>query len=1155
MMLKRLAVLFLLVFYGFQANATHLLGGEIVWTCKPNGKYVFTLVLYQECAPGSADIGTSPQYIATNAGGSIQCTWVSTSEVVPTCYTGTATCASATSGEGRMEKLVFRSAEIKLTGTPPASGWHFSWSSCCRPGTVDNLNNPGSTGYTLRALMFPYTPPGSTSPLTAGTAAQATCYDSSPNFLEDPQVLACTGVDITYNNLGYDPDLDSLYYDWGVPLDDGTYPPSGVSFATGYSATSPMPSGSGSTGAAIDGETGEVSFNSATAGSWATCVKIEEWRCGQLVGEVYRDIPIVTLTCTPPTGLCSSGYVDNAPSMSLTTDSSLMNPTILNPVTNVSGKVLYYETSVYPGDTVRFKISATDGPFQPNCASQLVKFSASGGNLSSAAAYNNAASCLFNPPCATLQSLNDPSSLPNASKPFESYSINEVRFNWHIDCNHLFYQEYQCGTLKSEYEFYLRMQDDQCPVNRFTYKKVIVKVKNYMPGLPDVNNSCISQDAATGAVTFDWAANPDTGFNFDYYLINHIDTLGNLTIVDTIYDWSQESYTHNGAYTTGPNSYTIQVAGGCGLVSDPTDTLSNVHLGLQSFPPPPNSSVAILNWNKWMVGNDSTDYEVWVEAPINSGNWTYIATTQDTAYNDTVAFCGEWLKYQIRFGAMACESTVDSGFFSDKTAPNPVIFDSVTVGGGNLAAMSWAESQDGDVEYYVIYKMDNSGFYQPEDSVLAVNYATAMPWTNVISNAANESETYLITAVDSCGNQSSVGNTIPSSTMYLHLGVDPCDGFARLRWNGYKTWTYTTPAAYNLYVDITDPMGGTVNGVLLKGGNLDSAFNHYNIINGYEYCYYVKAVDTSGTVFGTSNRVCSNSAVVQKSEVLYLGRASVTSQNGVDLYAYIDKEADVIDYSIQRSDDEIGPYLTIGTVVKPVMGPWEVKFVDFTADPMSRRYFYRVMSRDSCGAIDTISNLATNILLDVEAVGNLSNTLRWNAYRDFADGVEEYEIYRSIDGGSTFSFAGSTTDTVVNDNIKPFASSKGKFCYYIKAIAADGVIPWRDEFGEKFNARSNVACAVHKARIWVPSAFNPASDYAENRIWKPQGVFARTDSYTMFIQNRWGQEVFRTNDLNEGWDGKINGNDAPIGVYTYFIEYRSIEDVPVEERGTFTLVR
>ncbi|MDA8687420.1 hypothetical protein N9L72_02810, partial [Schleiferiaceae bacterium] len=408
MNLKRFLAIAVLFLMSFQGYASHLLGGEIVWKCKPNGKYQFTLVLYREC--GGITLPTSAQSLATNAGVSISCAFISTTDVVPSCYTGTTTCAGATSGTGKMQKYVYRSGDITLTGTPPASGWYFTWSSCCRPSSITNVVSPGGASYLLRAIMYPYTPPGSTSPLSAGTSANPTCFDSSPNFLEDPQVISCTGVDVVYNNLGYDPDLDSLYYNWSYPWDASSFSanPStnSVNFVSGYTWNSPLPSGSTSTPASIDGETGEVTFNSGVAGSWATCVVIEEWRCGQKVGEIYRDIPIVTLSCTPPTGLCSSAFVDEAPDMSLTPDNSLMNATVLSPVTNTSGDTIYYYTEVFPGDTVRFKITASDAYPNPNCSSQNIQFSASGGNLSSAANYGNANACLFNPPCATLTSLN-----------------------------------------------------------------------------------------------------------------------------------------------------------------------------------------------------------------------------------------------------------------------------------------------------------------------------------------------------------------------------------------------------------------------------------------------------------------------------------------------------------------------------------------------------------------------------------------------------------------------------------------------------------------------------------------------------------------------------------------------------------------------------
>ena len=1148
--MKKFLLTLALGLFAFQANATHLLGGEIIWKCKNNGKYQFTLVLYREC--GGAQLGSGPRTIRMWDGTSlirtISCSFISATNVTPSCYTGTEPC-SAPSGLGRMEKFVFRSGDVILTGAPPANGWEFSWDLCCRPcnDNVSTCSGNNGPAYWLRAKMYPYIPPGSTTALSAGTGSNGTCYDSSPDFLEEPEVVACSGQDVTYNNLGYDPELDSLHYVWANPL---TSRNTSVSWSTGYSTNSQLPSGTGSTPAVLSGEIGTISFSSSQTGAFATCIGIEAWRCNQKIAEIYRDIPVTIRSCTVtagPNDYCAANYTPVPPEFYLTPDSSLVNPTVLAPVTNVSGDTVAYRTEAYPGDTVRFTLKATDPWTHPNCAAQKISLEARGGNLSSASNYQNANACLFNPPCATITPTNGTTGLSDISGSLDAL------FNWEIECNHLFYQEYICGSLKSEYEFYFKMTDDQCPVSLTSYAKVIVKVKNYMPRNVDVSNTCISQDPVTGAVTFDWVNDVDTGFNFDYYVINHIDTLGNSTVVDTIYDWSTQTYTHTGADPNAKNAYTIQTAGGCGLITIPTDTIQNIRVGLQAFPPPPNSSIARMDWNRWTVGDTSTSYDVWVEAPANSGQWTQLGSTKDTTWIDTVAFCGSWLNYQVRYNT-TCESSKDSGFFSDKTAPSAVVFDSVTVAGGNLSALAWEASNDSDVVYYVIYREDNSGFFVPIDSISVADWATSMPWVYNLSNAENQSENFVVTAVDSCGNQSSVGNTIPSSSIHLQIGIDPCDGYARLRWGTYKTWTQTQPLEYNLYADITDPFGGTITGVLLKGGNLDTTFNHYGIINGYSYCYYVKAVDTTGTVSSTSNRVCNSSAVVQGSRVLYLGRASVNSQNGVDMYAYIDKDADVIDFQIQRADDEIGPYLTIGNVAKPALGPWEVKFVDYTADPMSRRYYYRISSRDSCGALDTISNLGTNILLNVEAVGNLTCALSWTPYREFDAGVEEYEIYRSTDGGNSFSYVTSTLDTAYTDDIKPYSNSKGKFCYYIKAIAADGIIPWRDEFGMKFNARSNVACAVHKARLWFPSAFNPYSDVVENRIWKPQGVFARPDSYTMFIMDRWGQEVFRTTTIAEGWDGKVNGNDAPMGVYTYYVKYRSIEDVPIEERGNFTLL-
>jgi gliding motility-associated-like protein len=61
----------------------------------------------------------------------------------------------------------------------------------------------------------------------------------------------------------------------------------------------------------------------------------------------------------------------------------------------------------------------------------------------------------------------------------------------------------------------------------------------------------------------------------------------------------------------------------------------------------------------------------------------------------------------------------------------------------------------------------------------------------------------------------------------------------------------------------------------------------------------------------------------------------------------------------------------------------------------------------------------------------------------------------------------------------------------------------------------------------------------------------------MTIYNRWGNIVFETNDIKNGWDGKMGNQSCPAGVYSYIIIYEVL-DVPGFQRkvsGSFILVR
>ena len=135
-----------------------------------------------------------------------------------------------------------------------------------------------------------------------------------------------------------------------------------------------------------------------------------------------------------------------------------------------------------------------------------------------------------------------------------------------------------------------------------------------------------------------------------------------------------------------------------------------------------------------------------------------------------------------------------------------------------------------------------------------------------------------------------------------------------------------------------------------------------------------------------------NSLAVQRSRILYMAKTSVRSDDAVDLVCYVDKDADIIYYDLQRADKPGSAYSSLGKIPKPVIQPSEIRFTDFSADPQNHFYEYRFVATDSCGGIDTASNIGTNILLNVESKENLTNVLNWNSYRDFMGGVKDYEI-------------------------------------------------------------------------------------------------------------------------------------------------------------------
>ena len=65
--------------------------------------------------------------------------------------------------------------------------------------------------------------------------------------------------------------------------------------------------------------------------------------------------------------------------------------------------------------------------------------------------------------------------------------------------------------------------------------------------------------------------------------------------------------------------------------------------------------------------------------------------------------------------------------------------------------------------------------------------------------------------------------------------------------------------------------------------------------------------------------------------------------------------------------------------------------------------------------------------------------------------------------------------------------------------------------------------------------------------------------FRMEIYNRWGELLFETEDINEGWDGRKNGSSLPGDAYVYKIMYNPgetmIAEKPIVKTGVVTIVK
>lgn len=90
--------------------------------------------------------------------------------------------------------------------------------------------------------------------------------------------------------------------------------------------------------------------------------------------------------------------------------------------------------------------------------------------------------------------------------------------------------------------------------------------------------------------------------------------------------------------------------------------------------------------------------------------------------------------------------------------------------------------------------------------------------------------------------------------------------------------------------------------------------------------------------------------------------------------------------------------------------------------------------------------------------------------------------------------------------------------------------------------------------VSIPKAFTPNNDNLNDILKIEYGAGLKVFHF-LKIFNRWGNMVFQTTNLNQGWDGNMNGIPQEMDAYTYFMSYITYKDEAVSKTGSFILLR
>ena len=288
---RKIFFLFFFFLQIYSAEATHIVGGEITYTCLGNNQYEIILTVFRDCIngnpnayfdnPASIGIFDNNNDLVTSVGqnGELRIELMNDDTLNPVltnpCLVVPPDVCVHTSTYRSVVDLPFR-----------PGGYQLAYQRCCRNQTIVNIIEPLASGATYG--------------VTITEEALLNC-NSSAKFKDWPPLYICVNEPIFFDQSATDTDNDSIVYQLCSPLLGASpdfpfpqppnpppyqivnwiSPPYGVdNMLNGFGGGAPL---------AIDSETGLLTGLPNTIGQFVVGICLEEYRDGEIISTTRRD--------------------------------------------------------------------------------------------------------------------------------------------------------------------------------------------------------------------------------------------------------------------------------------------------------------------------------------------------------------------------------------------------------------------------------------------------------------------------------------------------------------------------------------------------------------------------------------------------------------------------------------------------------------------------------------------------------------------------------------------------------------------------------------------------------------------------------------------------------------------------------------------------